>query len=347
MALYKYFKKAEEAVDKVLPDPKGFLSAKVPSSSISKVNDAVKGILSDQVNNGTPSTKKRGPYILVKTEEKIQIARRAAENGIANTIRHYAKMFPNLDLKESSVRTWRNSYRLEIKKRVRCGEDNLTVSELPTKKRGRPLLLGEELEEQVRAYLTSLRENGAVVNTAILIACAEGIVKTKDCNLLACNGGHISLTKDWAKSLMGRMGLVKRRASTKAKVRPDDFEALKLQFLLDIKTVVEMDEIPLDLIINWDQTGINYVPVSSWTMANKGAKRIEIFGVDDKRNEIEKMITLTITNDNSLFHFENHHEKVSKQNQNRRKKDNNFLGLGKNSTSKEYVILLQSYHFFH
>ena len=59
-------------------------------------------------------------------------------------------------------------------------------------------------------------------------------------------------------------------------------------------------------------------------------------------HEIEKMITL-----NTLFHFENHHEKVSKQNQNRRKKDNNFLGLGKNSTSKEYVILLQSYHFFH
>ncbi len=71
----------------------------------------------------------------------------------------------------------------EACKRVRCGEDNLTVSELPTKKKGRLLLLGKELEEQVRAYLTSLRENGAVVNTAILIACAEGIVKTKDCKI--------------------------------------------------------------------------------------------------------------------------------------------------------------------
>ncbi len=121
----------------------------------------------------------------------------------------------------------------------------------------------------------------------------EGIVKTKDSDLLACNGGHISLTKDWAKSLMG---LVKRRASTKAKVRPDDFEALKSQFLLDIKTVVEMDEIPLDLIINWDQTGINYVPVSSWTMATKGAKRIEIFGVDDKR-QITAVFTCSMAGD--------------------------------------------------
>ena len=44
-----------------------------------------------------------------------------------------------------------------------------------------------------------------------------------------------------------------------------------------------MEEIPCELIINWDQTGINYVPVSSWTMAKEGSKRVEIAGIDDKR----------------------------------------------------------------
>ena len=44
-----------------------------------------------------------------------------------------------------------------------------------------------------------------------------------------------------------------------------------------------MDEIPADLIINFDQTGINYVPVSSWTMEKEGSKRVEITGKDDKR----------------------------------------------------------------
>ena len=82
---------------------------------------------------------------------------------------------------------------------------------------------------------------------------------------------------------MQRMGLVKRRASTKAKVNVETFEEVKSQFLIDIKTVVEMDEIPFDLIINWDQTGINYVPVSSWTMEKQGARRVEIVGVDDKQ----------------------------------------------------------------
>ena len=46
------------------------------------------------------------------------------------------------------------------------------------------------------------------------------------------------------------MGYVKRRASTKAKVAVQDFKEVKAQFLLDIKVVIEMDEIPFDLVIN-------------------------------------------------------------------------------------------------
>ena len=73
-------------------------------------------------------------------------------------------------------------------------------SYIVNKKRGRPVLLGCDLDRQVRAYLTALRSNGAVVNTAIAIACAEGIIKNVDSNLLECNGGHIRLTESWATS---------------------------------------------------------------------------------------------------------------------------------------------------
>ena len=82
---------------------------------------------------------------------------------------------------------------------------------------------------------------------------------------------------------MHRMGFVKRRASTKAKVSVSDFEALKAQFIYDFQVVVEMEEIPVELVVNWDQTGIHYVPVSSWTMEKGGSKRVEIAGIDDKR----------------------------------------------------------------
>ena len=98
-----------------------------------------------------------------------------------------------------------------------------------------------------------------------------------------CNGGHISLTKTWAQSILKRMGYVKRRASTKAKVTVANFDAQKALFLHDVKSIIVMEEIPPQLVINWDHTGINFVLVSNWTMAKEGSKRIEIFGKDDKR----------------------------------------------------------------
>lgn len=149
---------------------------------------------------------------------------------------------------------------------------------------------------QVRAYLKALCANGAVVNTAIAIGCAEGIIRNKDSNLLAANGGHIALTKSWAKDLLDRIGFVKWRASTKAKIDIDDFEAVKEKFLFDVKVVVEMEEILHDLIINWDQTGIWYIPVGSWTMEKEGAKRVETTGVDDKR-QITTVFAGSLTGD--------------------------------------------------
>ena len=64
---------------------------------------------------------------------------------------------------------------------------------VPTRRRGRPLLLGE-LEEQVKAFLLSTRFSGAVVNAPIATAVARGIVTTHDANLLAENGGPVILT---------------------------------------------------------------------------------------------------------------------------------------------------------
>ena len=105
----------------------------------------------------------------------------------------------------------------------------------------------------------------------------------RDKSLLKENGGSLQLTKNWAKSILYRMGYVKRRGNTEAKVSVEHLEFLKGQFLFDIQATVEMQEISPDLITNWDQLGIKIVPVLSWTMEQKGAKRVEIAGVDDKQ----------------------------------------------------------------
>ena len=43
------------------------------------------------------------------------------------------------------------------------------------------------------------------------------------------------------------------------------------------------EEIPDSLVVNWDHTGIKYIPTSSWTMEKEGKKRAEVLGIDDKR----------------------------------------------------------------
>ena len=273
-----------------LPKPDGPLSKVVPSVGILLASKEVKEVLegdglvapSGSTNLGTSGIHTRGPYEHFTTDEKAKIGKKAAEIGVAATVKLFSKQFHGRVLKENSVRTWRDKYLKELERKRKAGEE-MVVHELPEKKRGRPCLLSDELDKQVQSYLLQLRDNGSVVNTNVAIACALGLVKHHDSNLLKCNGGHLELSKSWAKYLMQRMGFVKRRASTAGKISAANFVQLKAQFLFDVRVIREMEEVPDDLIINWDQTGIHYVPVSNWTMQQEGSKRVEITGLDDKR----------------------------------------------------------------
>ena len=62
------------------------------------------------------------------------------------------------------------------------------IVELPEKRRGRPLLIGEELEDKVKWLLTEIRKSGGVVNSQIAAGAAKGVIKARDANLLAENG---------------------------------------------------------------------------------------------------------------------------------------------------------------
>ena len=92
----------------------------------------------------------------------------------------------------------------------------------------------------------------------------------KDPNLLK----QINLTEGWAKYLLRQMGFVKRKAMTKAKISVEDFQEIKKDYLLDIEVVVAMDEIPMELIINFDQTGIHYVQFQIGQWLKKGQNRL-------------------------------------------------------------------------
>lgn len=58
---------------------------------------------------------------------------------------------------------------------------------------------------------------------------------------------------------------------------------MKLEYLNRIKETVNKYDIPADMVINWDHSGLNLIPVSDWTMEAEGSKRVEISGLGDKR----------------------------------------------------------------
>ena len=94
---------------------------------------------------------------------------------------------------------------------------------------------------------------------------------SRDRTQLAEFGGHIQLSRQWAYLLLSRTNFVKRKATTaKSKHTPADFAAAKEAFLNDVVAVVTMDDIPPELILNWDQPGIHLVPASTWTGRDPG-----------------------------------------------------------------------------
>jgi len=98
------------------------------------------------------------------------------------------------------------------------------------------LLIGEELDAHMQEYVRHARKCGLAINTSVVIAAGHGMVTNQDANQLSDVGGGINLTNEWAKNLLRQMGFVKKKACSEAKVNPVQFDNLKEEFLLEIKT---------------------------------------------------------------------------------------------------------------
>ena len=134
-------------------------------------------------------------------------------------------------------------------------------------------MLPVKITSLLTKYIQAIHDACGIINTAIIIAAGLGIIKRMDPGLLECNGGHVALQKSWAKYLLSKMNFVKQKATTKKpKFTVANFEELKAQFLMDIKAIVSIEDIPDDMIVNWDQTAIKYIPLSNWTMAKEWSK---------------------------------------------------------------------------
>ena len=74
----------------------------------------------------------------------------------------------------------------------------------------------------------------------------------------------------WCQIVIDSYGICQEKSLQQGK---SEFQKLKDEFLLE----VSMDEIPADLVINFDQTALSYVPTSLWTMEQEGTIRPSVY----------------------------------------------------------------------
>ena len=156
MSLLRYFKPTSSTG---LFDPRSSLSQVIPARAIEADNTEVKE---------ASEPRKLGPCNHFTLEQRTQIGKYACENGVVAASRHFSKQLES-SLNESTVRGIKAGYLKELARKRRAEEDP-TIEVLPTAKRGRPLLLGSDIDKMVQKYLRKLREGGGAVSARIAIS---------------------------------------------------------------------------------------------------------------------------------------------------------------------------------
>ena len=103
----------------------------------------------------------RRQYSKLTSERKAEVEKRALEHGKTSTICYYPKRFTL----KTAVANMENLYTSELRRKRAETSDDMTVRKLQEKKRGHPLLLGEEIDKlSAKICFWRIRENFAPRN---------------------------------------------------------------------------------------------------------------------------------------------------------------------------------------
>lgn len=229
------------------------------------------------VQSSSVTKKRLNKYKEYSNNERFSMGKHASLYGVASAVKKWKARHPYIN--ESTIRGFRKRYEVQIK--TAALQKISPKKSLINKRRGRPRLLGDKLDDLVQRFLKATRYKGGIVNTTVAIATATALVNRYP----LLEKDNILLSRAWAQSLFRRMGFTKRRATTgKIKIPPGAQEEAELKFMHQLVNQIEKYNIPPSLIINFDQTPSKYVPVAPTTMAKKGSSTVPISGVHDKRS---------------------------------------------------------------
>ena len=132
-------------------------------------------------------------------------------------------------------------------------------------------MLGKH-DADVQDWIKRVRINGGVINNRIVMAGAEAIMTKLAKHKLEKYGGHVTITKTYARSILRHMGFVKRKGTKSVKVLPSDFDEIKRKYIERVGKCTNENRVPDDLILNWDQTGCQLVQGGEWTMETRAPR---------------------------------------------------------------------------
>ncbi len=228
----------------------------------------------------TPTGKrKRGDYHDYDGDDRLKVARYANVHGASAAAKKFST--PAKKINESTIRGWVKKFRKQLNSSTDPAD--VTAASMQPEPRGRPVKLGEELDNQVQEHIKGIRAAGGVINQTIVIATGYGIAMNHNRTMLKEYGGSLELDRARAASIMRRMGYMRRKGTKAAHSLPDNFQQEKEKFLATITNIVKKHDIPEQLIVNFDQTQVKIVPASDWTLNEAGAKQINMTALDDKR----------------------------------------------------------------
>ena len=98
----------------------------------------------------------RSSYKKYSPKDRYKIGKYANDTGSTAAVRKFKDKFPKLN--ESTVREFRKKYQDQLKSAEKNG--NAPDKELIPLRRGRPLLLGSDIDEKVRKFIMALRYRG-------------------------------------------------------------------------------------------------------------------------------------------------------------------------------------------
>ena len=168
MALIKYFKRTSKHMQ-------GHCET-LSANDINKANESIAKAL---------EVKGWGEYNTYTPGQRALLGKYAAEHGATTAAIHYSKLW-DCHINESTARRLKCQYLEKIKEIAHSGprDASVEVTALTTKEKGRPLLLGKNLDDLVKELVEILRISGGVMNTSVVMAGAQGIILSRDATKL-------------------------------------------------------------------------------------------------------------------------------------------------------------------